>query len=52
MKINKVKLEKKQECSKRYPLAEGKEDYLESEYNRQLERLNNRFSWPAWIEKN
>ena len=52
MKTYQVTLKEKQDCSKHYQLPGKKEDYLISEYNRQLERLNNRFNWPAWIQKN
>jgi hypothetical protein len=52
MKTYQVKLKEKQDYTKRYRLPGKEDDYLMSEYNRQLERVNNRFNWPAWIQKN
>jgi len=52
MKTHRAKLKEKPNYNKRYRLHGKKEDYLMSEYDRQLERVNNRFSWPEWIQKN
>ena len=52
MKTYQVKLKKKQDDTKRNRLPGGKEDYLISEYDRQLETVNNRLNWPALIKKN
>jgi hypothetical protein len=52
MKTYQVKLKEKQGYAKRYRLPGKKEDYLISEYNRQLGKVNNRFNLPEWIPKN